>query len=95
MRGRASPLTLMFASVVEQAVREAGADPARLPSVFGFKEFVEAGGLLSYGASRRVLFGRPIQQPTKFEIVINARAAKELGLSVPLTLQAQADEVIE
>jgi putative ABC transport system substrate-binding protein len=37
----------------------------------------------------------PIQQPTKFEIVINARAAKELGLSVPLTLQAQADEVIE
>jgi len=48
----------------------------------------------------RVLGGKtpgelPIQQPTKFEIIINAGAAKELGLAVPLTLQAQADEVIE
>jgi putative ABC transport system substrate-binding protein len=85
---------------------------ARLPSVCGFPEFVEAGGLISFGANFPALFRRaaelvdkilrgarpadiPVEQSTKFDLVINLKTAKALGLEVPPTMLARADEVIE
>jgi len=85
---------------------------SRLPAVYGARESVDAGGLMSYGPSLRDLFWRgatfvdkilkgakpgdlPVEQPTKFELVINLKAAKALGLEVPPLLIAQADELIE
>ena len=88
------------------------ANQRRLPTVFGFKEFVKTGGLVSYGASLpdmyhraatyidRILKGAkpgdlPIEQPTKFETVVNLKTAKALGLTIPQSLLQRADQVIE
>ena len=84
----------------------------RLASMFGAREWVDAGGLMSYGASFEKMSERmvdilvqvargakpgdlPIEQPTKFEFVVNLATARALGLDLPQTLLARADEVIE
>jgi putative tryptophan/tyrosine transport system substrate-binding protein len=84
----------------------------RIPAMFVFREWVDAGGLVSYGASLTGLFGRaaeyvdklakgatpsdlPIEQPTKFELVLNLKTAKKIGLTIPEATLLRADEVIE
>ena len=84
----------------------------RLPAIYPFRSFVEAGGLMSYGIDFMEIFRQaardigkilngaspadiPFYQPTKFELVINLKAAKEFGLTVSEPLLARANEVIE
>jgi hypothetical protein len=98
-------------SVINRVHIGALALEARLPTMYGIREGVEAGGLMSYGASfsdqfrhaaelvDKILRGTkpgdfPVEQPTKFELIINLTTAKALGLSIPQTLLATADEVI-
>ncbi len=85
---------------------------ARLPTMYGLREYVEAGGLISYGANMPDLFRRagdyvdkilrgtkpgdiPVEQPTKFDLVINLTTAKALGLTIPEPFLLRANEVIE
>jgi putative tryptophan/tyrosine transport system substrate-binding protein len=85
---------------------------ARLPTMHGFREFVAAGGLMSYGTNFPNLFRRaadyvdkilrgakpadiPVEQPTKFDFIINLTTAKALGLTIPTAILLRADEVIE
>jgi putative tryptophan/tyrosine transport system substrate-binding protein len=85
---------------------------SRLPVIYQRGEYVEAGGLMSYGANRNDLFRRaatyvdkilkgtkpadlPVEQPTKFELVINLKAAKQISLTIPPNVLARADKVIK
>ena len=106
---------LVFSSAVLHAERQHLTELAmrhRLPTMFSQKEFVDAGGLMSYGADYADLFRRgaiyvdkilkgakpadlPVEQPNKFDFVINLKTAKALGLTIPPSLLARADEVIQ
>ena len=100
----------LFSTQREQLV--ALASRHRLPTIYPFREFATAGGLISYGPSLstvyrllgnyagRILAGAnpadlPVQRPTELDLVINLKTAKELGRTVPPSLLATADEVIE
>ena len=84
----------------------------KLPTMFGPREHVEAGGLLSYSPNRADLYRRaatyvdkilkganpadlPVQQATKFELVVNLKTAKALGLTIPQSMLVRADQIIE
>jgi len=114
LKGRADALYVLSEPLVNsnkaqilQAVTQ-----ERIPTIFGFREFVDAGGLMSYGANFPDLFSRaaefvdkilrgarpadiPVQQPVKFDLIVNLEAAKALGLKIPESFLLRADEVIE
>ena len=101
------PLTVRYRGrIAELAAKN------RLPAMYGFREFAEAGGLMAYGANVAELCRRaatyvdkilkgakpgdlPVEQPTKFEFVVNLKTAKALGLTIPPALLGRADEVIQ
>jgi ABC-type uncharacterized transport system substrate-binding protein len=84
----------------------------RLPSMFGWSEYCDAGGLMSYGANQRAAYVRlaafadkllhgakpadlPIEQPTRFELVLNLRTATRLGITIPPLVVQRAERLIE
>jgi putative tryptophan/tyrosine transport system substrate-binding protein len=113
-KGRAGAI-LVLTSPIFFSHRTQLADLAvksRLPAIYFWPEFVEDGGLMTYGASISDLFRRaatyvdkilkgakpaelPVEQPTKFEFIINLKAAKQIGLTIPPTVLARADKVIK
>jgi ABC-type uncharacterized transport system substrate-binding protein len=114
IKGRADALYVVMDPVVStnRIQINTTAVSARLPTLYVFRELVEAGGLMSYGPNQSDQFRRaaelvdkilrgtkpadiPVEQPTKFDFVINMKIAKALGLDLPQTLLARADEVIE
>jgi ABC-type uncharacterized transport system substrate-binding protein len=106
---------VVLASPILESNRTKVADLAaksRLPAIYWSQEFVEAGGLMTYGASLTDLYRRaaiyvdkilkgakpadlPVEQPTKFDLIINLKAAKQIGLTIPPNVLARADKVIK
>jgi putative ABC transport system substrate-binding protein len=99
------PVALPYREIAELAVN------SRLPAIYSGREFVEAGGLMSYGPNindldrraaiyvDKILKGAkpadlPVEQPTKFDLIINLKAAKQIGLTIPPNVLARADRVI-
>ena len=114
LKGRAEALYVIGDPIIDNyRIRiNTSALGARLPTMHIAKEYVAAGGLMSYGPNYPDLFGRtaeivdkilrgtkpgdiPVEQPTRFDLIINLTTAKALGLDVPPSLLARADEVIE
>ncbi len=113
-KGRADAVLWLVAGGVAGAHRTQIADLAvkrRLPAIYDRREFVDDGGLMSYGTnfddlSRRaatyvdkILKGRtpadlPVEQPMKFEFIVNLKAAKQIGLTIPPNVLVRADKVI-
>ena len=100
------------AAIMRRAEPNTLALEARLPTIYGFREFVESGGLMSYGPNFSDLYRRtaefvdqilrgtrpadiPVEQPTRFDLVVNLTTAKALGLTIPETFLVRADKVIE
>ena len=113
-RARASALTVLTSAMFLNERRRLAdlAAKNRLPAVYTWREFVDAGGLMAYGPNLADLFRRaatyvdkilkgakpgdlPVEQPTKFELVINLKTAKALGLTIPQSLLGRADEIIQ
>jgi putative ABC transport system substrate-binding protein len=114
LKGRAEALSVITdpLMVTNRLQINALAQGAQLPTIYSAREYVESGGLISYGANYPDLFRRaaefvdkilrgakpfdiPIEQPTKFDLVINLKTAKAIGLVIPGTVLARADEVVE
>jgi putative ABC transport system substrate-binding protein len=113
-RARAGALTVLGSTMfgTERRRLVALAAKNRLPAVYPWREFVDAGGLMAYGTHVADLYRRaatyvdkilkgakpadlPVEQPTKFELVINLKTAKALGLTIPQSLLLRADELIQ
>jgi len=114
IKGRADGILVLTGPVIN-AQRKQIADLAvksRLPAIYPFPEYVDAGGLTSYSASIADLYRRaatyvdkilkgakpadlPVEQPIKFEFIINLKAAKQIGLTIPPNVLARADKVIK
>jgi putative ABC transport system substrate-binding protein len=112
-KGRAEGVLVLTGPVINSQRKQIAALAAknRLPAIFPYPEYVEAGGLMSYSANVEDLFRRsatyvdkilrgtkpadlPVEQPTKFEFIINLKAAKQIGLTIPPNVLARADRVI-
>jgi putative ABC transport system substrate-binding protein len=114
MRARAGGVLVLTDPMFNAEARRLAqlASASGLPAIYGFRTWVDAGGLMSYGPNFPDLFHRaaayvdrilkgakpgdlPIEQPTKFDLVINLKTAKALGLTIPQSLLLRADEIIQ